>query len=751
MKPVKPTTSLFGDAPPVWPVREDPGEAPMLIARGLMSLDAGRCDEAVRYFADAIKRSPGEDLAYCHLGRALLGTGAWELAARAFTCALNGVPGQVFALPDHVPALLGLGQALGAGGRPGEALAAFERALVHAPDLAMAHFCRGNALRDLGHADAALQAIERSIALDAGHMPAHLMRGMLLGERQCHTEALACFERALALHPQVADAHFGIGRVHESLGDHANAGRAYTEALRIAPTHVPSLTGLSNALLAAKRFDLALTQIMQVEALAPGRPYVLGMGAFLARQLCRWDAPPGDAATLAGLAARMRAGEAACAPFATLALYDDPALHRQAAAGWLAGQHPAVAAPLPMPGGQLQGGERLRVTDGRLRVAYVSSDFHEHATAYLMAGLFEAHDRARVEVIALAYGPPKDDAMRRRIAAACDRFVDISQHSDAQAAQLCRELGAHVAVDLKGLTQDARPGIFAHRAAPVQVNWLGYPGTLPAPYYDYLLADRVVVPQAERPHYAEAIAYLPGSYQVNDDRRPIAPAVPRRGKHGLPDAEGALVLCCFNNLYKLTPEVWGVWMRVLAQRPQAVLWLLAGHEQAQANLCAQVQAHGIAPQRLVFAPTVPQAQHLARLRLADLSLETLPYNAHTTASDALWAGVPHLSCMGRSFQARVGASLLMAVGMPELIAASFEDYERRLLELTADGERLAALRQTLAGRRESAALFDTARFARNIEAAFARMRERCEAGLAAEDFGVDEDGTPMRRADSILG
>lgn len=741
---MNPPTSFFGDAPPVWPVREDPGEAPLLMARGLMALDAGRYDEAVRYFVDAIKRSPGDGLAYRHLGRALLGTGAWEMAARAFTHALDGVPGQISALPGHVPALIGLGQALGACGRVGEALAAFERALEYAPDSAMAHFCRGNALRDLGQADAALEAFERSIALDAGHMPAHLLRGMILGERQRLTEALACFERALALHPQVADAHFGIGRVHESLGDHTKAGRAYTEALRIAPTHVPSLTGLSNALLAAKHYDLALAQIMKVEALAPGRPYVQCMGVFLARQLCRW-APLGlpllagevlpvaegattddvAAAELATLRLRAQRGEPALEPFAALVLYDDPALHKHVAGMFMQKLHPQVAEAPPLASGQV---------GGRLRVAYVSSDFYNHATAYLLAGVLEAHDKGTVEVLLLSYGLPVYDAMRLRLMRACDRWVDVHNKSDAEVAALCRELGVHIAVDLKGLTRDSRPGIFAHRAAPLQVNWLGYPGTLGAPYYDYMLADRVVIDEAQRAHYSEAMAYLPHSYQPNDDRRAISPSRSGRAAHGLP--ENGLVLCCFNNSFKITRPVWALWMRLLAQTPGSVLWLLRPHPVAMGHLREQAGMQGVDPGRLVFAPLMDLSLHLARLQLADLSLETLPYNAHTTASDALWAGVPHITCMGESFASRVGASLLHAVGMPELVTRSMAEYANLALVLLQDGARLEGLRARLASRRRGSALFDTAGFARHLERAFGQMIWRQTRGLAPADFDV---------------
>jgi predicted O-linked N-acetylglucosamine transferase (SPINDLY family) len=361
-------------------------------------------------------------------------------------------------------------------------------------------------------------------------------------------------------------------------------------------------------------------------------------------------------------------------------------------------------------------------------VAYVSNEFNEHATSYLLAGVLARHDPARVQVFLLSFAPPpvsgQPDAMQQRIAAMGHTWVDVHRWSDAQVAQWCREQGVDVAVDLKGLTRHSRPGIFAHRAAPVQVNWLGYPGTLPAPYYDWVLADAQVLPPELEPHFAERVWRLPHSYQPNDPDRTIDPTPHTRAQHGLP--ERGMVLVCFNNSFKITPEVWAVWMRLLQARADAVLWLLAGSEALQRNLREHAQAAGVDPQRLVFAPTLPQAQHLARLALADLSLDTLPYNAHTTASDALWVGVPHVACTGQSFAARVGASVLSAANMPELIAHGLVEYEALALRLLCDDAVRTRWRATLAQRRSTAPLWDADSFAENLEKAFVGMCGACE-------------------------
>jgi predicted O-linked N-acetylglucosamine transferase (SPINDLY family) len=351
----------------------------------------------------------------------------------------------------------------------------------------------------------------------------------------------------------------------------------------------------------------------------------------------------------------------------------------------------------------------------KIRLGYYSADFHSHATAYLAAELFERHDRERFEVVAFSFGPSRpEDPMQRRLRGAFDEFLEVDRLSDAEVVRLSREREIDIAVDLKGFTQNERHRIFAYRAAPVQVNYLGYPGTLGAPYMDYLVADPILIPEMSREHYAEKIAYLPHSYQPNDRHRPIAERVFTRAELGLPEA--GFVFCCFNNAYKITPETFDSWMRILQRVEGSVLWLLAGSE----NLRREAQARGVSGRRLVFAGRMDLPEHLARLRLADLFLDTLPYNAHTTASDALWAGLPVLTCLGESFAGRVAASLLNAVGLPELITHSREQYEA----LACDPRRLGELRARLAENRSRAPLFDTALFTRHLEDAYLQMYRR---------------------------
>ena len=373
-------------------------------------------------------------------------------------------------------------------------------------------------------------------------------------------------------------------------------------------------------------------------------------------------------------------------------------------------------------------------------MAYLSADFYAHATAFLMAGVFEHHDRARFETDAVSFSPDDASQMRARLERAFDRFTDVHGMDDAAVAAMLREMEIDIAVDLKGYTGGARPGILAFRPAPVQIHYLAYPGTMGAGFIDYLLADRTVVPEEERKFYMEQIAYLPDSYQCNDSARRISERTATREESGLP--ESGFVFCCFNSNYKIMPEMFDIWMRLLHAIPGSVLWLLEENPAATANLLREAQTRGVAAERLVFAKRIALPDHLARLRNADLVLDTLPYGAHTTASDALWAGVPVLTCLGSTFAGRVAASLLWALGLPELIAHSRDEYETAARNLARDASALAAIKARLAENRDTYPLFDTARITRNLEAAYTQMWERQQRGMPPASFAVDAAALP---------
>ena len=376
-----------------------------------------------------------------------------------------------------------------------------------------------------------------------------------------------------------------------------------------------------------------------------------------------------------------------------------------------------------------------RRADRPLRLGYLSSDFHQHATALLLAECLEAHDPQRFELHAYSHGEDDGRGMRQRLAAAFTGFHDIRALDDPQAARAIHGQGIDILIDLKGYTAGSRSLLMAYRAAPVQVSFLGYPGTLGPGLCDYLVSDRFITPASEQAHYSEALACLPHSYQPHGHAAAL-PAPWSRTAAGLP--EQGRVLCCFNQAYKFTPEVFGIWCELLQAAPDAVLWLLHD-ERAEGNLRREALQRGVAPHRLVFAPDLPQPQHLARLPCADLVLDTLPYNAHTTASDALWAGVPLLTCAGSTFASRVAGSLLHAVGLPELVTHHLADYRRLALQLLAEPARLTELRQRLAGLRGSAALFNVPGYTRHLEALYEQMWQRHAAGLPPAALDVPPD------------
>jgi predicted O-linked N-acetylglucosamine transferase (SPINDLY family) len=439
------------------------------------------------------------------------------------------------------------------------------------------------------------------------------------------------------------------------------------------------------------------------------------MGAVL--HLCDWDGA--DARATAS-----RANKVIVPPLTMLACSDDPALHLECARRYL--RHSLPVLPEPLPRAAARKGERIRI-------AYLSADFREHATAFLIAELLECHDRSRFEVVGISTGQNDTSEVRARIMAACDQFHDIEAADDRRAAKLVRQLEADILVDLNGHTHGFRPGILAQRPAPVQVSYLGYPGTLGAEFMDYIIADPVVLPRSQQPFYAERIVHLPGCYQVNDTKRRASQAMPSRAECGLP--EEGFVFCCFNNSGKITAPIFAVWMRLLDRTPGSVLWLFGSNNEVRANLCRQATVYGIDTARLIFAGQKPSADHLARYHLVDLFLDTLPYNAHTTASDALRMGVPLVTCMGRSFASRVAASLLAAAGLPDLVARNLNDYETMAFEIAHQPSLLGSLRRRLEDPAANT-LFDLDRFRRGIESAYTRMHAIAYEGIAPYGFVV---------------
>ena len=576
------------------------------------------------------------------------------------------------------------------------------------------------ALLQAGRVAEAEAACRQAMRARPGQPELLFLLGQILYRAGRRPEAARALDQALARRPDLTEAAALAGLLHESLGAFAKAEKAWRQVVATRPT-APAWFNLGNVLRHRGREAEALAAYRDAHRLAPDDAVILS--ALVARQqaLCEWDGLEELTRRLAGLVARGRGG---VQPFRLLAVDCPEEVQGRCARAWGSGL-PAAVRRRPPPAAS-----KPSVTLG-----YLSADFQDHATAYLIAELFELHDRGRFRVLAYSLGPDDGSATRRRLEAGVDVFRDVAEDSAVAVAERIRADGVDILVDLKGYTRGARPEIAAQRPAPVQVSYLGYPGTMGVEWIDYILADPVVLPMDRQPCYGERIVHLPHCYQVNDRRRPHPESAPDRAAFGLPAA--GPVLACFNASYKIAPALFALWMRLLAGAPDAVLWLLADQPAVEANLRAAAVRAGVDSRRLVFAPPRPLAEHLARYRVADLFLDTLPYNAHTTGSDALWMGCPVLTCRGQSFAGRVGASLLTAVGLPELIAADPAEYEARAAALLADRGRLAGLRARLEAGRAAAPLFDTPAFARAIETAYETMWRRYLSGQPPAGFAVE--------------
>lgn len=692
-----------------------PDDVEALCKRGAGLQALGRVEEAVESFSRALALRPGLAEAHHCRGNALYELGRFELALEDFERAAS-------ARPDHADTHNSLGATLFTLGRFEDAERSLQHALRLDPGHAGAHYNRGLALQQLRRPEEALRHVERALQLRPDNAEACQARANLLLELGQPSAALDGYDRAVALHPRAPGGHIGRGNALLRLGRIEQALESYDHALRIKPDNGEFHYYRANALRRSFRYRDALESYAAAYRLLPEQPWLLGIWLHARLQMCAWDGLEEHAAELVS---RIERGLRATPPFSLLGLVDSATLQRRAAQIWVEAQH-TRAPPLPaLP---------RRPRAGRIRVGYFSADFHEHATAFLAAQLFERHDRGRFELIAFSFGPDSNDDMRARLRAAFDSFLDVQARSDREITLLSRELAIDIAVDLKGHTQQGRSGIFAHRAAPIQVSYLGYPGTTGAPYMDYLIADRTLIPAESRPAYSERIVYLPDSYQPNDRHRKIADIELPRAALDLPDH--AFVFCSFNGAYKLAPRIFDIWVRILKAVPGSVLWLLAAEETVSGNLKREAAARGLDVRRLIFAPPLPLPAHLARLRAADLFLDTLPCNAHTTASDALWAGLPVLTLIGESFAARVGASLLGAVGLPELIARSAGEYEALAIELARRPERLAGLRERLRANRLTAPLFDIDAYTGHLESAYVEMYDRHHSGLPPADIHI---------------
>ena len=746
-------------------------DADVLTSRGNILEALGRPDEALESYDQALAlqpdltnalynrgtvlsnlKRPSEALNSYDMALALKPDDAEILLNRSAVLLELNRPEEALAAAEKAAALNGnVAQAWNNGGiallalkRPSEALARFDRALALSPDFAQAHNGRGLALKDLKKHQDALADFDRAVALNPFYAEAWNDRAGVLIAADRKAEALASYEKALAILPDYVEALYNqanllndFRRFAEALAsydkavaldaDHArswnNRGTllwrmrrldealaSYDRALAIDPDYAEVLHKRGNMRWAEMRdVDGAIADLEKAAAASPDSDYLLGDLLHLKMSQADWrDFDARKAAIEEGV----RAGRPVIQPLYYLTISDSPAAIFNCTRDYSAALYPAARSVAP----------KVARDHSRIRLGYLAGEFRTHPVGLLSVGLFEHHDKKKFEVIAFDNHGDDGSQTRKRMRAAFDTMIDISAVPDEAAARMIEAQDIDILIDMIGYTRNHRMGVLARRPAPLQVSYLGYPGTLGAAYVDYIIADPILIAEEERQFYSEQAVTLPDTYQANDSRRHLPQAAPGRAAAGLPDK--GFVFCNFNHIHKLTPANFTLWMRILQQVPGSVLWLLESTRAATENLRREAVARGVAGERLIFAPQLPQEAHIARLGLADLSLDTLPYNAHTTASDALWVGVPLITCRGNYFAGRVAASLLHAVGMPELVCGNWRDYEALAVGLARDPNRLSVLSAKLKAQRTVAPLFDTARYCRHLESAYASMWEK---------------------------
>ena len=623
-----------------------------------------------------------------------------------------------------------------------EAFAAFERALALKPDLAEAWLGRGNVSYDIRHSESlsargkgltdfteytdTMAAFDRALALEPNLAEAWLGRGnVLCADIKNYHEAQQAYDQALALKSDLAEAWLGRGNALFGLKNYPDAQLAYDRALALKPDLAKAWFGLGRVFAALNQYADAVVAFDRAVAQKSDIKYARGARLYAQLHLADWANLDAE---ISAIISAVREQKSVIDPLVFSLISSSPSDQLICAKQF-------IRSPISFPA--IWSGEIY--SHDRIRIAYLSADFRNHPVTQLTVGLFEQHDRSRFHTFGISFGPDDNSSARRRIKSAFEEFIDVQQMSDEDIARLIRHKEIDIVVDLMGFTSDNRVDVLGRRAAPIQINYLGYPGTMAADYIDYIIADQTIIPKEHFAFYSEQVVWLPDCYQANDASQPISERKPRRSECQLP--ETAFVFCCFNNTVKMLPEMFDIWMRLLTAKEKSVLWLSGTNATAVGNLRREAEKRGVSPDRLLFATKTPLlADHLARLGNADLFLDTLPYNAHATASDALWAGVPLITCLGSGFASRVAASLLKAVGLDELITHSLHDYEALALGLANDPARLRAIREQLALNRTTHPLFDTARFTRHIESAYTTMCQRYQRGEGSQAFAASQIG-----------
>jgi predicted O-linked N-acetylglucosamine transferase (SPINDLY family) len=677
--------------------------------------------------------------------------------------------------PQHYPAYINLANELSAKKDYEEAILLLSRSISIEPALSDAYFNKGT-VQFLGAMyELSKESLTCAVLLNPGSYGGWNNLGNACKELSQFNSANKSYKYALELanNSERLETLYNLGVVQHQLGFYEDAKQNYDQALEIDASFIKALNGRALTLRQLKHYKLAIEDFKHLISIDPNYEYALGNLIHTQMHAGDWsswsdesDHSNGSNASKASslndltkinskrylfenepfkktgflvdqMIALIEQSKNISHPFPVLALIDSPLLHLKSSVLWVQDKHPKpigveeCSKPLLNP---RIGPLITEDLNKRIRIAYLSADFHNHATAFLIAELFELHAKDKFEVFAISFGPHTEDDMQKRIKSAVEHFIDVKDIGDKEIADLCKAKGIDIAIDLKGFTLDSKFNIFVHRCAPIQVSYLGYPGTSGSECMDYLIADKVCIPPEYEACYSEKIIYLPDSYQINDTKRLIKPCKKTKLDHGLP--MHSFVFCCFNSTYKITPSVFTIWMDLLKKVGSSVLWLLEDDLQIAENLKLEALKRGVDPQRLIFANRLPLSEHLGRHIHADLFLDTLPYNAHTTASDALWAGLPVLTQIGKGFAARVCASLLSALGLAEMITQNDEDYMQLAIHLATHRDELDAIRHKLNLAKAKAPLFKSAEFTKYLEKAFEEIFKRHKLALPKESIHI---------------
>ena len=692
----------------------DSKNLPALHILGLVKASQSNYKEAADYLTRAARIEPNDASIQYNLAKALTDSGNDKGALIHHEKAIS-------LAPNNPEAWLSYGKTTSNLGRYDDALVCYGNALNLKPGYADALLNKGATLKELKRYDEAITFAEQALAINPNLTQAWSNKGGALKELKRYEEAIACYDKALSLQPDYHEALTNKGVSLHELKRYDEAIACYDKALSLQPDYHEALTNKGATLKELKRYEEAIACYGKALNLSPNIDWIYGDLVDVKLKICNWL----DLTTLLEIISKkVIANEKTLQPFSLLTLTDDALLHKKSS---------EIATKSRYPFTSILGDIPKHPKREKIRVGYFSADLKNHPVAFLMAELFEIHDRGKFEIFAFSL-VRACDSMSMRLKKAFDHFIDVDGMSDVAVAKLARDYSIDIAVDLSGFTKDARTGIFSYCAAPIQVNYLGYPGTMGTNYIDYIIADKTLIPLESQSYYSEKAVYLPNSYQVNYRNRLISDRKFTRQELGLP--EEGFVFCCFNNNFKILPSTFDSWMRILKAVEGSVLWLLQDNPQAVENLKKEAHKKGIDMRRLVFADRAPLSEHLARHRSADLFIDTLPYNAHTTASDALWTGLPVLTLQGHSFTSRVASSLLNAIELPELITYTQEAYEALAIELAKNREKLASIKQKLENNRLTTPLFDTPLFTRNLEAAYIEMMERYWLDLKPDHIAI---------------